>query len=221
MSSSRLFPMKPFILIYITLLKQQMVINNWRHTWPSPETKRRPVLPWHPAEDCWAEFWCTYWDPSSLTSLMSCQSSPDSPLWPIPWPGHPFVVLNFCIWNVNANVKVFFLSLYFSHSEQNKIEFTNAIWYICVHLCYSVQRWNRRRAVINIGKEKCDKTAKLLLPHSEVSKLRELLLLNTLRDLGQERSSLKTKNHQLSHLNRQLAENLNKEKTLNANLKQL
>ena len=55
----------------------------------------------------------------------------------------------------------------------------------------------------------------------EVSKLRELLLLNTLRDLGQERSSLKTKNHQLSHLNRQLAENLNKEKTLNANLKQL
>ena len=55
----------------------------------------------------------------------------------------------------------------------------------------------------------------------EVSKLRELLLLNALKDQGQERSSLKTKNHQLSHLNRQLAENLKKEKTLNTSLKQL
>ena len=55
----------------------------------------------------------------------------------------------------------------------------------------------------------------------EVSKLRELLLLNKLRELGQERSSLRTKNDQLFLLNGQLARNLNKEKMLNASLKQL
>jgi hypothetical protein len=55
----------------------------------------------------------------------------------------------------------------------------------------------------------------------EVSKLRELLLLNKLRELGQERSSLRTKNDQLFLLNGQLARNLNTEKMLNASLKQL
>ena len=55
----------------------------------------------------------------------------------------------------------------------------------------------------------------------EFSKLRELLLLNKLRELGQERSSLRTKNDQLFLLNRQLARNLNNEKILNASLRQL
>ena len=43
----------------------------------------------------------------------------------------------------------------------------------------------------------------------EVAKLRELLLLNALRDLRQDGSSLRTKNNQISLLNRQLVKHLN------------
>ena len=54
----------------------------------------------------------------------------------------------------------------------------------------------------------------------ELAKLREMLLLNALRELGQKRSYLETKNYQISLLNRQLTKDLNMEKTLNASLKQ-
>lgn len=43
----------------------------------------------------------------------------------------------------------------------------------------------------------------------EVAKVRELILLDTLRNLRRERSSLTEKNRQLTLLNRQLAKNLN------------